>query len=112
MAKKDEKKYNSLFEQLYDQGPDALKELDADLVEGTVKRGLESAYDSARLQMMAKRKELNRARANVDALDINNIVELHKDMADLEDSCEYIAYEYNELFGAELPAHAKLMAEA
>lgn len=112
MAKKNETKYNNLFEQLYAEGPDALKELDADLVRGTVKRGLESAYDSARLQMMAKRKELNRERANVDALDINAIVEIHKDIADLEASCEYIALEYSKLFGEELPAHAKLLAEA
>lgn len=112
MAKKEQAKYNNLFEQLYNEGSEALKELDADLVRGTVKRTLESAYDSARLQIMVKRKDLNKLRASVDALDINAIVDLRKDIEDLESSCEHIAAEYETLFGEELPAHAAQAAQA
>lgn len=110
MATKQEKKYANLFGQLYDQGSDALKELDADLIESTAKRTLESAYDSACLQIMVHRKNLNKLRSSVDALDINAIVEVHKDIDDLTDSCEFTAEEYVKLFGEELPAHAKRLA--
>ncbi len=100
---KEVKKYNSKFEELYNEGAAATKTEDQPLVERQLRRQWESAHDSAEGKIMRNLKQVNAELALMGECDINKVIALQKENADLSHSMEIIEEQYEAFFGDAYP---------
>lgn len=104
---KETPKYNNLFEKLYNEGADALKQGDQSLVSRQLRRQWEGAHDNAEGECLTKRLAINQEYGKLKACNINTVIILKKEIADLEASMEIIEEAYTEVFGVEFPTSAE-----
>lgn len=94
----------NLFSRIYHNGKDAIKAESESLVERSMKRKLQSAYDDAAGRINDIQQQITSEYEKLGGLNINNVIEYRADIAALKQGMEYTAETYLELFGEELNA--------
>ncbi len=113
MAKDTQKKeYKSLFEKLYNDGPEALKAGDQGLVSRQLRRQWEAAHDNAEGELLSNQLKINSEYGKLKLCNINTVIELMKENEDLANSMHCIEEAYQDLFGEAFPTAEEQGAEA
>ena len=91
------------FDEFYQSGEAALKNMQKPVVENQVKRRLSSAYDDAETQKYSAEMKINTALSNLKNFDVNTIVTYKTEIDDLNSAQVKIKEVYKELFGVDFP---------
>lgn len=98
MEPKEEKKYNSLFDMLYEAKEEVLKAFKKPILKARIKRNLQAAWWSGKEQLDIAEEALSKSRENLSTYDASKIAEAYAKVRACKQAMTDVEAEYKTLF--------------